>query len=77
MPETLDFEQIATHLCESLNDPWGHPIANDIIGLLHRATVEQLRQVWNARGAADIDALADGFHITAVHESRVIHALDR
>ena len=47
MPETPDFDQIARQLALDT----GETLA------LVRKIVEQLRQVWNARGAADIAKL--------------------
>lgn len=54
MPEIPNFDQIAAQVCKKMDDPWGHPIAGDIMESLQRAIIEQLRQVWNARGAADL-----------------------
>ena len=48
MPEILDFDKIATHLLTEVLDP-----RVDLPAKI-RATKEQLRQVWNARGAADL-----------------------
>jgi len=48
MPETPDFDQIAKSLLLQ--------VAKDLVqtSLAHNHVVEQLRLVWNARGAADI-----------------------
>jgi hypothetical protein len=56
MPETPDFERIALTIEEA------QPRDGDFAGLedvarLHATIVEQLRLVWNARGAADIARL--------------------
>jgi len=51
MPETPDFDQIALALMAFVND---HPRLSD---QNMRAVAEQLRLVWNARGAADVTKL--------------------
>lgn len=48
MPEPPDFNKIARDLLEPIGRPW--PAVRDAIA-------EQLRHVWNARGAADLDAI--------------------
>ncbi|OFW37640.1 MAG: hypothetical protein A3J29_06090 [Acidobacteria bacterium RIFCSPLOWO2_12_FULL_67_14b] len=54
MPETPDFEQIARDLVLGLNkQTWDGDEEAAALG----AIAEQLRQVWNARGAADVKAL--------------------
>lgn len=54
MPETPDFDQIAKSLLLQ--------VAKDLVqtSLARNHVVEQLRVVWNARGAADIAALEAG-----------------
>jgi hypothetical protein len=47
MPEPPDFEQIARDLLQNAD---GREIST---------VAESLRQVWNARGAADVDAIED------------------
>jgi len=64
MPETPDFESIARRLIV-LVDPNGAEEDENPVDDLHRqaianqlaAVVEQVRLVWNARGAADIAKL--------------------
>jgi hypothetical protein len=51
--EPPDFEQIAR---ESL-DRWGGEEAPIQRSLIVEDLIEQLRQVWNARGAADLQAI--------------------
>lgn len=54
MPQTLNFDQIATSLLERLRE------ARKVDGAIDHeamALVNGLRLVWNARGAADIAAL--------------------
>jgi hypothetical protein len=48
MPETPDFEQIARDVVAAVDGQTGR-----------RPIVDALRQVWNARGAADVTALFD------------------
>src|SRR6185295_2374110 len=63
MPDTPDFDQIARQIAVTLSE--GRPIDGieelteflDVAQRLRVAVVEQLRQVWNARGAADLAAL--------------------
>ena len=50
MPEPPDFEQLAQDLAETIR---GERTDRD----MERRLAEQLRQVWNARGAADIAKL--------------------
>lgn len=53
MPEPPDFEQVAREIAEVGHaelDNWGAP--PDL-----SAIVEQLRKVWNARGAADVERI--------------------
>ncbi len=78
MPESPDFEQIAQALVEEL----GTPAIYDVQHV--RRIVEQLRQVWNARGAADLkefDAAiatqlqADASHQTNIDLNAVAHAI--
>jgi hypothetical protein len=67
MPEPLDFEQIATVV-----------LTMTVKAKLASRVADQLRQVWNARGAADVDAvrgyLNDAITLDMVS---VIKALDR
>jgi hypothetical protein len=50
MPESPDFEQMARPLFEKLSDTMDPDNAREMV-------LEQLRRVWNARGAADIATL--------------------
>jgi hypothetical protein len=73
MPETPDFDQIALDLY------------NDGDGCNLPYIAEQLRFVWNARGAADLDAIdsavaytKDGIVTGARHQiARAIRTVDR
>jgi hypothetical protein len=66
MPETPDFERIAQKiLYDSDGEPGGSRIA------------EQLRQVWNARGAADVDAVDAVAHTNYEAVANAIRAFDR
>lgn len=56
---TPDFDQIAQRLLEDLPDAFltrGASASSAVPGV-----AEQLRQVWNARGAADLDAIDSPF----------------
>jgi hypothetical protein len=70
MPESPDFEQIARVLLDASD---GEPGETRI--------AEQLRLVWNARGAADVEAVTDftwSQHLPVPsHLMRTIRALDR
>lgn len=70
MPETPDFDQIAHGLKNFIDD---HPRLSE---QNVRAIAEQLRQVWNARGAADITTVE---HLPKVMEdvTDAIRSLDR
>jgi hypothetical protein len=82
MPETADFDQIARKFLErrfaSLNEAWLQEVRGQL--------AEQLRLVWNARGAADrfkLDAelssmmgvTASGPYVTNLN--RALRTLDR
>jgi hypothetical protein len=54
MPETPDFEQIAERIIDESTD---HAIGEVMPFTLEDAIAEQLRRIWNARGAADIAKL--------------------
>lgn len=72
MPEP-DFEQIAERLAQGMGAPPEAPAQ----------LAEELRLIWNARGAADVDAFAqqvtdDGDRIELVESTgRAIRSLDR
>jgi hypothetical protein len=58
MPEPPDFEQIARRVVDltdaKVREPF-MPIEGDrVVAALVAQIIEQLRQVWNARGAADL-----------------------
>jgi hypothetical protein len=56
MPESPDFEKMAHAIVMSVPAVMGATVA------LHRAHIaEQLRLVWNARGAVDISALETAY----------------
>jgi len=66
MPEPPDFDQIARRLIATTT------------GVIEREVVEQLRQVWNARGAADLEALDATIPFTKDGLiTRAIRSLDR
>lgn len=65
MPEIPDFDQIAAPLAEYADDTRRTHIA------------DALRLVWNARGAADREALEPILGANMEHECRVILQLDR
>jgi len=79
MPETPDFDHIATSLLRAIEKAGGsdRPVAST------RAIADQLRQVWNARGAADIakveevDAELDGGELFAAGLTHALRTLDR
>ena len=52
MPETPDCEQIAHHIVDVAYTDDGQ--IRDVKAALQAAIAEQLRLVWNARGAADL-----------------------
>jgi hypothetical protein len=52
MPQPPDFNRIARKLIECF-DPMAEPFVEDA----RPAIAEQLRQIWNARGAADEEAV--------------------
>ena len=77
-----DFDQIAEACVQRVES---HALVGDARRPIHvgpdpvrtmvvRQIVEQLRQVWNARGAADAEAVKDRL---ARHFDETIHALDR
>ena len=70
--EPPDFEQIAR---ESL-DRWGGEEAPIQRSLIVEDLIEQLRQVWNARGAADNEAVR-GRMMSDSSMTDAIKALDR
>jgi hypothetical protein len=53
MPETPDFAQIAHHIVDVAYTDDGQTV-RDVKAVLRAAIAEQLRLVWNARGAADL-----------------------
>ena len=53
MPETPDFEQIAHHIVDVAYTDDGQTV-RDVKAALRAGIAEQLRLVWNARGAADV-----------------------
>lgn len=60
MPETPDFEQIALRIIETLLDRAGEDLVSPSVQSKARAQVDvavQLRNVWNARGVADVVAI--------------------
>jgi len=80
MPETFDFESIARRLLDQVLDPNLQNPANVL------SLVDELRLVWNARGAADLAQLEEQFHGPAdiryigegvVNLERAIRKLDR
>ncbi len=64
MPETPDFEKMAHAIAMSV------PAVTGAAFVLHRTHIaEQLRLVWNARGAADIIAIDEvGELVTAIQK---------
>ena len=74
MPETPDFDQIAkSHLQQ---------VAKDLVqtSLAHKHVVDQLRLVWNARGAADIAKIEADVSLEDVYVKnldRALRSLDR
>jgi len=59
MPETPDFDQIARDLLEGLDiDEGEHPLAGGWLRANRASQIaQQLRLIWNARGAADLAAV--------------------
>ena len=55
MPDTPDFDQIACRLHETVG--CDHGTDAETVAAQVAMIVEQLRQVWNARGAADLEAI--------------------
>jgi hypothetical protein len=53
MPETPDFDRLADVCLARV-----HEVRNKGLIAEHSVVVEQLRQIWNARGAADIAKLS-------------------
>jgi hypothetical protein len=85
MPDSPDFESIARHLNEEHGlerlDEWDPENS----GRLLAAIAEQLRLVWNARGATDLNAIdsavaytKDGIVTGARHQiARALQSVDR
>ena len=74
MPKSPDFDQIARALDAELDDsPAG--LGGRFLGARLAIITEQLRLVWNARGAADADAFAGDQDHRDILER--IKALDR
>ncbi len=78
MPESPNFEQIARQVSDQTGvdrlEEWDADDPDRVV----KAIAEQLRQVWNARGAADlakIEAELPGASSKAL--DRAIRALDR
>lgn len=61
MAETPDFESIARGLIAGLPIPQGAEVAvhGCAVAEVVASIVKQLREVWNARGAADLKAVED------------------
>lgn len=82
--ETPDFEQLARRLIV-LIDSDGAAEDERPVDDLHRQAIanqltvvaEQLRQVWNARGAADIAVIDDVAHTNQEPVADAIRSLDR
>jgi hypothetical protein len=78
LPETPDFEQIAHSIAMSV------PMVTGEKFILHRTHIaEQLRQVWNARGAADLETIqttlstATGVTAAALYVENLVKSLVR
>lgn len=71
MPETPDFDQIARDICQRI---WGNDVLESREHVSH-TIAEQLRLVWNARGAADVDLFAGEMDHRDIRER--ITTLDR
>lgn len=75
MPETPNFEQIARRLVDSLDGDARDQFDDDAFVL---RIAEQLRLVWNARGAADIAKIGFAFmERTLKSFDRELRSLDR
>lgn len=75
MPETPNFEQIARRLVDSLDGDARDQFDDDAFVL---RIAEQLRLVWNARGAADIAKIGFAFmERTPKSFDRELRSLDR
>jgi hypothetical protein len=73
MPEPPDFEQIAKRVLLTVTDITDPHYCGSVTQI-----AEQLRQVWNARGAADIATIdADLPGASTKQLARVLHRLDR
>jgi hypothetical protein len=76
MPKVPDFEQIASNIGEDTGvgrlDEWDSGASDRVLAMI----TEQLRLVWNARGAADIAKLKAEYDETTTLAD-VIRALDR
>jgi hypothetical protein len=72
---SLNFDQMAFAIVQRV---WGNAEL-DQPGLLieTRAVAEHLRNVWNARGAADIAAIDDVAHTNHAAVENAIRSLDR
>jgi len=55
MPEPPDFDQIAREIL--LDCPLEVGVPETVVEWARNAVIERLREVWNARGAADIEAV--------------------
>jgi hypothetical protein len=81
MPDSPDFEQMARTFLDGIDEAFTRADADKLV----RVTAEQLRQVWNARGAADLQAIdagapysRDGLHVDVRQQiGGVIRQLDR
>jgi hypothetical protein len=78
MPETPDFEQIAHSIAMSVPTVTGQAF------ILHRTHIaQQLRAIWNARGAADVATIettlssAMGAGAAAPYVENLVKTLDR
>jgi hypothetical protein len=70
--ETPDFDQLARAFMESATDHGSGSVFGHAVTL---ALAEQLRQVWNARGAADVAAVKA--EVTTGDEFPLMRTLDR
>ena len=74
MPESPDFDQIARRIAEWTCEPTDRTLNDQVVEV-----TEQLRLIWNARGAADIAMIEaewrDGLAAAAI--DRALRSLDR
>jgi len=80
MPETPDFDQIARDLLEGLGiDEGEHPLAGGWLRATRASQIaQQLRLIWNARGAADLALIEHSFPGTHTKTlERGLRSLDR